>query len=346
MIRAAPIRFVGCVLLLWVSGRLISIVSNDLRPQPPAMATDLPHAIPVGHRPARRIAAVAASRLDSPLAIEVKSPLPRRSAVGKTAEIANAPYDPPATQRLSVEADYGLPDTPRVTADRPALAPPVPLLRAMEGLPLAGRSRISGYGWAFLRQGSEKGLGEAGYLGGSQIGMRIDYAISPQFSVGGRLVAPTDIPGAEAALVVGVKPFADKAFAISVERRIALDKNGRNAFAIMTAAGIGPIDLAKGFRLETYSQAGIVGARSRDGFIEGSAQTTRVVLRDDRVTIATGPAIWGAVQPNIARLDVGPRLKFSMADPINLSATVDYRLRLAGKAAPKSGVAITLDGSF
>jgi hypothetical protein len=59
---------------------------------------------------------------------------------------------------------------------------------------------------------------------------------------------------------------------------------------------------------------------------------------------STGFGVWGGVQPGLYRVDVGPRL--SMRVRGNMRVHLDWRQRLAGKAEPGSGPAVTLAADF
>ncbi|MCJ8158523.1 hypothetical protein [Sphingomonas sp. LaA6.9] len=113
----------------------------------------------------------------------------------------------------------------------------------------------------------------------------------------------------------------------------------------MAAGGIGPVALPADFALEAYGQAGIVGLQRRDGFVDGAATAMRTVLEQDGSSLAVGDGVWGAAQPGVSRLDIGPRLRFRLDNP-NIGASLDWRQRVSGNATPRSGIALALDGGF
>jgi hypothetical protein len=60
-----------------------------------------------------------------------------------------------------------------------------------------------------------------------------------------------------------------------------------------------------------------------------------------------GGGLWGAAQPRVARLDVGPSAALRL--PVrgaNLRLVADWRFRIAGHAAPGGGPALALAGDF
>lgn len=110
----------------------------------------------------------------------------------------------------------------------------------------------------------------------------------------------------------------------------------------MTAYG-GFDDLALGrLRLDAYAQAGVVGLRRRDGFVDGAL---RLSLPAGRFRMGAGA--WAAAQPGVARLDVGPQLSLRLTvGGASVAVAADWRLRVAGSARPGSGPALTLATSF
>lgn len=215
-----------------------------------------------------------------------------------------------------------------------------------------GPTRLTGYGWMFVRDSANAaGLANNGQLGGSQAGFRLDYALGRDpargFQMSARISAPLEGKGREAAIGLGWKPGRDIPLTVSVERRIALDKAGRNAFAASVAGGVNAIALPLDFRLDAYGQAGIVGARKRDKFIDGSISATRTIIAQDGISVAAGIGTWGAAQPRVERLDIGPRVTARIdIGRASIGIALDWRQRVAGNAAPSSGPALTVDGSF
>ncbi len=203
--------------------------------------------------------------------------------------------------------------------------------------------RWSGSGWVLLRD--ERGraaLAPGGTLGGSQTGARILYRNGSGLALSGRFCAPLrGFGGAEAAAGIDWRPSARLPVHLLAERRQRLGGAGRSAFALTLYGGASG-RLPAGLRGEAYAQAGIVGLRSRDPFIDGSV----------RIGLPLGPVeagggAWGAAQPGAARLDAGPWIAYRL--PVrraNLRLQADWRFRLAGDAAPGSGPALTLAADF
>lgn len=63
--------------------------------------------------------------------------------------------------------------------------------------------------------------------------------------------------------------------------------------------------------------------------------------------IVAGAGIWGGGQDDLFRVDAGPSLRADIATGrANFRLTADWRFRIAGKAEPGDGPAITLSTSF
>lgn len=87
----------------------------------------------------------------------------------------------------------------------------------------------------------------------------------------------------------------------------------------------------------------MVGLHDRDMFADGAV---RIVL-PVRGRLRIGGGIWGAAQPGVARLDVGPHVALRL--PVartQVWVAADWRVRVAGDAAPGSGPALTLATDF
>lgn len=218
------------------------------------------------------------------------------------------------------------------------------------GIPPRGSRPLAGVtvsSWALWRPG-ESGATSfgTGTLGGSQAGVRALLPILgeqvPRLALSARVSAPLRRRGAEAALGVEWQPSVDVPVKVLAERRQRFVGEGRSAFALLAHGGVSEQPMGGGFRLDAYGAAGVVGARSRDLFVEGAATVTRPVG-----PVRIGAGAWGGAQPGTARLDVGP----TVALPLRLGGagvrvSVDYRLRVAGAAAPGSGPALTIGTDF
>lgn len=225
-----------------------------------------------------------------------------------------------------------------------ALPPPV----KMSERRLLPARRWSASAWAFVRRGGDAQLAAGGTLGSSQLGARLGYRLNADvaapLSIVARAYAPANRPsGGELALGLEWQPLREVPLRLLGERRQAVGRGGRSVLALIAHGGaskaIGP-----GI-LDVYAQAGIVGARSRDLFADGSVAVALPLEKSGRLKF--GAALWGAVQPGVSRVDAGPQVSLSVpVEGRNLRLSADWRIRIAGDASPPSGPALTLATDF
>ena len=224
------------------------------------------------------------------------------------------------------------------------------------GQPFWMRRQMAGWtlgSWVYLRSGSNGaagGVAPAGQLGGSQAGARLAYGLGDAGRLrayGRATIALAETRQREVALGLAFAPVAGWPVDVAAERRIAVGSGGRTAFAAMVAGGVSDVALPHGFRLDAYGQAGIVGARRRDGFADAALVVDREVARMPEVSLHLGALAAGAAQPGAARADVGPRLTLRLPEVGEGSrVALDWRQRVAGDAEPRSGLALTLAADF
>jgi hypothetical protein len=203
-------------------------------------------------------------------------------------------------------------------------------------------SRWTASAWLHARSGDAPTLAPGGLLGGGQAGTRLGYRLSPTFQITGRVAAPLrKLAGAEAALGVEWQPARSLPVRVLAERRQRLSGQGRNALALTLHGGAGDVPIPAGFRLEAYGQLGAVGARSRDLFAEASVRANRAIGGG----LSIGAGAWGAAQPGVSRLDIGPSVTLRVPHG-RASISADWRFRAAGTAKPGSGPALTLWTDF
>jgi hypothetical protein len=194
----------------------------------------------------------------------------------------------------------------------------------------------------FARGGGAPALASQGLLGGSQAGLRVRYSLKRALVASVRLASPLGgAGGAELSVGAEWQPARSVPLRLLAERRQALGSGGRNAFALTLHGGISDARLPAGFRVDAYGQTGAVGTRSRDFFAEASVRLSRKVAGK----LSVGPAAWAAAQPRLARIDAGPSVSLSLP-ALHASLSADWRFRVAGKAGPDSGPALTLWTDF
>jgi len=201
--------------------------------------------------------------------------------------------------------------------------------------------------WALLRgqQGMPMGpssLASGGQLGGSQAGARLTYNFSRQLAASFRTSSDVGRRGGEVAGGVRIQPIGGVPLWFTAERRQRIGSvgPGRNAFALFAEAGLYQRPMPWDFDLDAYLQAGVVGLKSRDAFVDGGMTFTRPLYRQ----FSAGVGVWGGAQPGVYRVDAGPRVTMKVRN--NLRVHFDWRQQLAGNAAPGSGPAVTLAGDF
>ena len=190
-----------------------------------------------------------------------------------------------------------------------------------------------------------------GLLGGSQAGVRAAWRLDRdgRAEVYVRVVSSGRLgDGVEGAAGLSVQPVRGLPVRLSVERRQQLvGRGGRSAFAALASGGVGDVPLPLNFRLDGYAAAGVVGVGRRDLFAEGSATVRRPIVEVGPVEIDAGAGAWAAVQPDLERVDVGPSVSARWPiGELRPRLSVDWRQRVAGDAAPQSGVAVTLAADF
>lgn len=242
-------------------------------------------------------------------------------------------------------------------AGGPAWFPLAPAARAEpgQGRPFWLRRQLSSWSlgsWLYLREGSgntPETIGGASQLGGSQAGIRLAYGFGDtgRIRAYGRATIALQRPQQrELAFGLAFAPLVQLPVDVAIEQRVAAGKEGRTALALMASGGVSDIALPAGFRLDAYAQAGVVGARRRDGFADGAIVVDHR-LGSEETSLRLGALAAGAVQPGAARVDVGPRLTLRLPDVGEGSRiALDWRQRVAGDARPESGLALTLASDF
>lgn len=202
--------------------------------------------------------------------------------------------------------------------------------------------------WTLVRSASAATLATGGQLGGSQAGVRARLRLGRGVHAAARLSAPLDSEaGAEASLGLDWRPVAGLPITLIIERRVSLDRGGRDAFAAGLVGGIDQVRLPAKFRLDAYGQAGVVGLKRRDAYVDGAVRVDRPVVALGPARVAVGAGVWAGAQPGASRLDLGPQIVFRV--PVTqggLRLGAEWRQRVSGNARPGSGPALSLGADF
>lgn len=334
---SAPLRFPVLVVGAWVCARIAMIL--------PGLGT-----------PSGVVSVALAGVLAVPLAMESREvtvlPAPAASITVALDEPAQhlghegvtLAQDERSLATIAVFASRDLAPPPSVPQPQIAVLPP--------SRPPAS-SRWSGYGWIFARgDGGRPSLASGGQLGGSQAGVRLAYRIAElgpgSLALAGRASMPLrERSGAEAAIGIDWKPAAKLPLRLSIERRIAIGAEGRNAWSAYAAGGFYRAGFPGGTEVDGYAQAGVVGVRSRDLFADGALRIGRPIALPAGKRLVVGAGAWGAAQPGAARLDIGPRAALSLpVGGTTVTGAAEWRIRVAGDARPGSGAAFSLAADF
>jgi hypothetical protein len=369
---SAPIRFLGLVVLAWAGVRAATVgalpgaevfrigPSEARTAAPPIAATEFPPldplpmtaegeplppdylappTYPAAQRGPNRTSwapapdAAAASLSRRPTSFAGVLPTPAAAYYSPVPPLDQWPLAQIARGSLPVRSSS-------VAAPRQSVPPSMAPQRA----PL---DRVQLTAWALLRGGrgmvsSPTAIASGGTLGGSQAGARLNVALNRHIAASIRTTSDVGRRGAEVAAGVRLQPVLGVPVWITAERRQRLGKTGggRNAFALFLESGVYGRPLPGRFTLDAYAQAGVVGFRRRDKFVDGAVTVTRPVYKN----LSAGLGLWGGAQPGLYRVDAGPRLSLKVRD--NVRVHLDYRHRLAGNAEPGSGPTLTLAGDF
>jgi len=246
-------------------------------------------------------------------------------------------------------------DTPDIGAReagaREAARQPLGLAAA----PASVQRRWSANGWLLLRgdDGARSLVAGQPSYGRSQAGAVLRYRLAPSSRhqpqayarTSSALRSPRD---AEIAGGLSARPLAGVPVRLAAELRVADTQAGTElrpaAFAVTEFP---PLDLPLGARGEAYLQGGYVGGSFATPFIDGQVRVSRHVAQIGGASLSTGVGAWGGAQEGASRLDIGPSaaLAFRLGE-LNSRLALDYRVRVAGDAEPRSGPALTLSAGF
>ncbi len=249
-------------------------------------------------------------------------------------------------------------------AQTPSLqvAPPFAAMPAQRTESSAAADRWSLDAFAFYRAGSGStsiSQGRVPVYGASQVAVNLQYRAAPSSDHDPRAYVRAYrafVPDAEneGALGVSARPYGPVPVRLAAELRVTHNIFGTEIRPAAYAVTELPVQrLPFDLRMEAYGGAGYVGGSADTPFVDGQAAITREIVSfnsptsDERMRLSLGGGAWGGAQRDASRLDVGPSVRLDLTIgnvPARLS--VDWRERVAGDAAPESGVAATLSTRF
>jgi hypothetical protein len=227
-----------------------------------------------------------------------------------------------------------------LAAVHPGQQPGVPL-----PAPSKSPSRFAGSGWLIARRGGATPF--VPQLGGSQAGVRLTYAIDParRLSLAGRISTALASRQSEAAIGLDWKPTSLPLHLVA-EQRIGVDR-ARGGPSLGLIGGFGPVPVTRWLLIDGYAQGGGIVRDGIEGFVDGAVRLSHPIGTLGASRIELGLAAWGAAQRGAARLDAGPTASAIL--PIagkSLRVSLEWRQRLAGRATPASGPALSIGTDF
>jgi hypothetical protein len=336
-VKGRPLRFLALTLGGWTAAR-VALLWPAAPSLPDLLRLPLP-GLPIAAASAATLPRLLGSPA-APAMIAVAEPTSSRPAPAPiTAEPASAPRasDPRRVAlALATMVRFG-----REQVDQtPGLPPPLPPTP-----PARPPGRLAGSAWLIARGGGSDGRVPGAQLGGSQAGMRLTYAVDAarRLAIAGRVSTPLEGRGREAALGVEWRPF-DAPVRLLAEQRWALD-GGRGGPTAMIVGGLPPTRIGP-LEAEAYAQAGAIARGGVDLFADGAARLSAPVTTG-RLRLDLGAGTWGGAQPGASRVDVGPTLGLRVpAGRRQVRVSLDWRQRVAGRARPGSGPALSIGSDF
>jgi hypothetical protein len=337
--KGRPMVMLGLLMALWVGAR-VALVSDWQGARPQEARLDMALAVP---------AAKVSSRwagLPPPPSSPRPTPRPRPRLDWDPLPSLMTPL-PEAAVSVGVLGERTPSDTPQTTPAEPAV-----------GIQPAKMSRWSGDGWLAVRRGGDHGVasgaGMAPSYGANQIGgvlrYRLDENDPHRISAYLRAYGAMNGSGeAEGAMGVSLRPLPIVPVLALVELRTSQFANGeihpRPALSLVSQWQ--PWALGASFEAESYAQAGYVGGRGGTPFVDGQMRLEHLVSEDGGVQMRLGAGAWGGAQQGAGRLDIGPTARFSVwSHGAGGRLALDWRFRVAGRAMPDSGPALTLSAGF
>ena len=354
--RGRPFAYVALTLSIWVGARVILSVDGEDASAPPPVAT-------AGMPLVKQRLATNSQTIASPNSLQklrAMRPIHRhrphliRTNFGLTP--AQDPWQdggrPSGLQLPLWVAENSKPQS--AGRDTP---PSIALALTGEAGPPENRPRAPPnwggevYAYSFWRisNGSGSALAPGAQYGGSQSGIiaTIDPFGAPDrgLSLLARGSATPDGDEREVALGLRWGPANNWPLSISAERRFRADAPDR--FAAYLAGGVNAVPVARGWSLDAFGQAGYVTGQSGGGFFDAQARLTYPLKKLSGVPISAGGGAWAGGQKGARRLDIGPTFAAKVdAGPTTVLIQLDWRLRAAGHAEPKNGLALTVSAGF
>ena len=207
------------------------------------------------------------------------------------------------------------------------------------------------YAYSFWRfsTGSGSALAPGAQYGGSQSGIigTVDPFGAPDRGLSFVARASMTPDGDEREMAVGLRwrPSRIWPLTLSAERRFRADAPDR--FAGYLAGGVNTLPISGRWSLDAFGQAGYVTGQSGGGFFDAHARITHPLITVSGVPLSAGAGAWAGGQKGAQRIDIGPTIGAKVdTGPTSLRIQLDWRLRAAGNAEPKNGLALSVSTGF
>ncbi|WP_256926549.1 hypothetical protein [Sphingomonas sp. TZW2008] len=184
-------------------------------------------------------------------------------------------------------------------------------------------------------------------LGGSQAGARVTYAFGDarRLALAARVSTAIGTRQQEAAIGLDWQPTR-LPIHIVAEQRIGV-QGARGGPALGLIAGVGPAPIASALTIDAYAQGGAIARDGVEGYVDAAARLAHPLARFGQTRLDLGVGAWGGAQRGANRLDLGPSV--TLAVPLServVRLSLDWRQRVAGRARPASGPALSIGTDF
>jgi hypothetical protein len=349
-LRGRPLLYFGVVLAGWIAGRsmMLDAPANPITASPAFAAK--PSLRAVSAKPDMEPAIAASRSISRARAAQRRAPRPFFTSFGL--HPAQDPWQeggrPSGLPMLTLVAGGGEPlSTGRDTPPTNALAP----VGKAGSPPLERRWGANVYAYSFWRfsTGESNALAPQAQYGGSQSGMILTVdpfgAQDKGLAILARGAFTPDGADKELALGLRWRPAANVPLSLSAERRFRF--NGVDRFSFYAAGGLDKVPVIGELALDAYAQAGFATGKGGSGFFDAQGKLTHPVGELGGVRVKAGAGSWAGGQRGASRLDVGPTIAAQIdAGPAPILIQLDWRLRAAGDARPKNGLALTVSSGF
>ncbi len=207
------------------------------------------------------------------------------------------------------------------------------------------------YAYSFWRfsTGSGSALAPGAQYGRSQSGIigTIDPFGAPDRGLSLLARGSVTPSGDERELALGFRWRPDKVLPLTFSAERRFRANAPDRFAAYLAGGVDALPLSGRWSLDAFGQAGYVTGQSGGGFYDAQLRAMHPLTKLSTIPLSAGIGTWAGGQKGASRVDVGPSVVAKVDTGLtNLLIQIDWRMRAAGHAEPKNGLALTVSTGF